>query len=465
MKPVLPIVLAKVPPITPFDITFGMWGGQNPGADPFGGSTRPEYLIIRDDQGIEGEIADRKAIIEKNLRGIADLNKKMVAKAIARGAKFPQSYRITGISFHDEDVFPADASDEQILEIIQWLKALLKELDLKVQCYTTNLFSHPAFRSGAFTSPLGGVRDAAMVKSFRGIKVAVELEAKNIIIWGGREGTEFYEQDIVLALHRFMINAKIVIDYAFSVGYKGTFTFEPKQWEPRFQLFAGSEGVFSALIRQYFADEKYRGRIGVNPELPQHVAMSGLSPVVAASNMLLLEDMISVLHYGGQPAGRMDADFAPGLGGNIFEDFHTFLLLHLHSDRWGKVIELDCRPCRTTTTFEGMLRFLEWSILFIRSIEDKVRIYVRDPVIGKIQAEQMASVSQAEIDLAEGGHVHLDPGSIARRLLENAQPLSAVAAIPTDSNEAHAYRTLQIVMGQQDSGISLFDDTPWAVAS
>ena len=55
---------------------------------------------------------------------------------------------------------------------------------------TTNLFGHPAFKDGAFTSNDRGVRRAAIGKAMRFIDTAAELDAEVYVFWGGREGTE-----------------------------------------------------------------------------------------------------------------------------------------------------------------------------------------------------------------------------------------------------------------------------------
>ena len=55
---------------------------------------------------------------------------------------------------------------------------------------TTNLFGHPAFKDGAFTSNDRGVRRAAIGKTMRAIDLGAELGAEVYVFWGGREGTE-----------------------------------------------------------------------------------------------------------------------------------------------------------------------------------------------------------------------------------------------------------------------------------
>ena len=55
---------------------------------------------------------------------------------------------------------------------------------------TTNLFSDPVFKDGAFTSNDSKVRAYALQKTMNAIDLGVEFGAKVYVFWGGREGTE-----------------------------------------------------------------------------------------------------------------------------------------------------------------------------------------------------------------------------------------------------------------------------------
>ena len=55
---------------------------------------------------------------------------------------------------------------------------------------TTNLFSDPAFKDGAFTSNDPAVRAFALQKTMSSMDLGAELGAKVYVFWGGREGAE-----------------------------------------------------------------------------------------------------------------------------------------------------------------------------------------------------------------------------------------------------------------------------------
>ena len=69
-------------------------------------------------------------------------------------------------------------------------KGALDETGLVVPMVTTNLFTHPVFKDGAFTSNDRSVRRYALRKVMRNLDLAAELGAKTYVFWGGREGAE-----------------------------------------------------------------------------------------------------------------------------------------------------------------------------------------------------------------------------------------------------------------------------------
>src|SRR3954467_7242957 len=132
--------------------TFGLWTVGNPGRDPFGGPTR--------------EPLDPVDSVHK----LAEI-----------GA--------WGVSLHDEDLVPWGTVPSERDKIVARFKAALEEPGLRVGMGTTNLFGHPAFKDGAFTSNDRGVRRAAIGKAMYLVQTAAELGAEVYVFWGGRGGT------------------------------------------------------------------------------------------------------------------------------------------------------------------------------------------------------------------------------------------------------------------------------------
>ena len=75
---------------------------------------------------------------------------------------------------------------------------------MTVPMMTTNLFTHPVFKDGGFTSNDRSVRRYALRKVARNIDLAAELGAETYVFWGGREGAEYDgAKDVRAALDRY----------------------------------------------------------------------------------------------------------------------------------------------------------------------------------------------------------------------------------------------------------------------
>ena len=75
---------------------------------------------------------------------------------------------------------------------------------MKVPMATTNLFSQPVFKEGAFTANDPQVRRFAIQKTCASIDMGAELGAEVFVMWGGREGVEAdAAKDIQVALERY----------------------------------------------------------------------------------------------------------------------------------------------------------------------------------------------------------------------------------------------------------------------
>jgi len=410
--------------IKPYDFSIGGWCLVSGGSDPFGDATRD-------------------LPIEVGLEGCAEA-------------------KIKYVSFHDRDLWDDDASEAKVTQVIGETLDLVKHYNLSVYNFTTNLFSNTCFRSGALSSPYPKVREAAIVKACRSMDIAAEMGAQNVIFWGGREGSDgAYEQDMGVGLRRYIEGIKTCVDYALEKGYDYKVTIETKVYEPRLlALFAGTGASASSAIQKFFPDPKYKGRILINPEYPQHVAMLGLDPVVELGQLLEEEMLAPFIHFGGQIPARMDCDLPPGVGSVLTADFMICNMLHERG--WDGIIEFDCRPIRTTTTPEGMRMFLKHSTLYWRMLEGKVKIYQSDPIIAKIKSDLDQTPSkelEAVVSAVQKGKGVV--GAV-ESLTKSFTSFEAISEINTDGIEAHIYRLIQILTGTHEEGAVLFNGTRWA---
>jgi len=178
-----------------------------------------------------------------------------------------------GVNFHDNDLVPFDASPAERDRIVRSFQAALRDTGMIVPMATTNLFSHPIFRDGAFTASDAAVRAFALQKTMRAIDLGVELGATTYVFWGGREGTETEAyRDGRDALKHFREAINFLSEYVRDQGYNLRFALEPKPNEPRADLYLPTVGHMLYFISTLDHPEM----VGINPEFA-HEQLPGLT--------------------------------------------------------------------------------------------------------------------------------------------------------------------------------------------
>ena len=264
--------------------TFGLWTVGNPGRDPFGEPTRAPLDPV------------------DSVHKLAEL-----------GA--------WGVSLHDNDLVPWGSSAAEEDRIVSRFRAALEETGLRIGMGTTNLFGHPAFKDGAFTSNDRGVRRAAIGKAMRAIDLSASLGAEVFVFWGGREGTEVGSaKDPRDALERYREAVNVLSEYVVEQGYDLPFAIEPKPNEPRGDIFLPTVGHALHFISMLDRPE----RVGVNPEVA-HETMAGLSFLHGVGQALWAGKLFHI-DLNGQRIGRYDQDFRFGAE-DLKEAFHLVRLL------------------------------------------------------------------------------------------------------------------------------------------
>ena len=216
--------------------TFGLWTVGSLGADPFGSAVRapktPAELVY-----LLGEVG---------------------------------AY---GVNFHDNDLIPIDATPNEAEAIKKAFRKALSDTGLVVPMATTNLFSAPIFKDGAFTSNDPQVRAYALQKTMKAIDLGVEFDAKIYVFWGGREGTETdSSKNPVDAIKRSREAMNFLCEYVLDQGYDLKFALEAKPNEPRGDIYNPTTGHMLAFIETLDHPEM----VGVNPEVA-HEHMSGIN--------------------------------------------------------------------------------------------------------------------------------------------------------------------------------------------
>ncbi len=320
--------------------SFGLWTVGNRGRDPFGEAVRPKL-----------ELADM-------LKGLADLG-------------------VYGVSYHDDDAMTAGASDSQRRAEFETFKALLDETGLVCSMATTNLFYHPIFKDGAFTSNDPSIRRYAIQKSLRNIDNAAELGAPVYVFWGGREGVETAaSKDTRDALARYAEALDFLAGYVKDKGYDIRFAIEPKPNEPRGDIFLPTVGHALGFISML----EHHEMVGLNPEVA-HETMSGLSFYQGVAQTLW-QDKLFHIDLNDQRIGRFDQDFRFGSEG--IKD-HFFLVRLLENSGYSGVKHFDAHAYRTEDT-EGVWDFARGCIRNYLALAAKAREFDTDPRVVKAMA-------------------------------------------------------------------------------
>jgi len=256
---------------TPQDkFTFGLWTVGNPGRDPFGESVRPRLDPITS-----------------------------VHRLAALGAY--------GVNFHDNDLVPIDATPAERDRIVGDFRRALESTGMKVPMATTNLFTEPVFKDGAFTSHDPQVRAYALQKTMRAMDLGVELGAQTYVFWGGREGAEVdAAKDSVEAIRRFRDAIDFLCEYALDQKYSLRFALEAKPNEPRGDIYFPTTAAYLAFIPTLAHPEM----VGVNPEFA-HEQMAGLNFVHAVAQAIEAGKLFHI-DLNDQKPGRFDQDLRFG---------------------------------------------------------------------------------------------------------------------------------------------------------
>ena len=373
--------------------TFGLWTVGNPGRDPFGGpvrATMPPTHIVR--------------------------------KLSECGAM--------GVNLHDEDLVPFGSNATTRDRIVGEFKSALEDSGMVVPMATTNLFSQPVFKDGAFTADDPRVRAYALRKSMDAIDLGAELGAKIYVFWGGREGSEAdAARDPRTAIARMREAMDFLCAYATEQGYGMRFALEAKPNEPRGDIYFPTTGHMLHFITTL----EHEAMVGVNPEVA-HETMAGLSMTHGVAQAMECGKLFHI-DLNGQKIGRYDQDLRFGS-----EDLkQAFLLVRLLEGtaggaRYDGPLHFDAHAYRTEDE-EGVWEFARgcmrtYKILAARAREFDADAEVRELIAEKRDAELepcMASYSapharvlrETAIDIDALGRVGLKRERLDQLLVEH----------------------------------------------
>jgi xylose isomerase len=348
---------------TPDDkFSFGLWTVGWEARDQFGDASRPHLDPI------------------ESVRRLADL-----------GA--------WGVTFHDDDLVPFGSTDAERERILSDFRSVLDETGIVVEMVTTNTFSHPIFKDGAFTSNNREVRRYGLRKVVRNVDLAAELGAQTFVMWGGREGAEYDGvKDQKAALDRYREGIDTVAGYIKEKGYDLKIAVEPKPNEPRGDILLPTVGHALAFI----AELEHGDIVGVNPEVG-HEQMAGLNYTSGIAQALWAEKLFHI-DLNGQRSIKYDQDLCFGHG-DLLSAFFTVDLIENGfvggGPRYDGPRHFDYKPSRTED-MDGVWASAAANMSTYLLLKERAAAYRADPdVQAAFEASKVLELSQPTLGEAE----------------------------------------------------------------
>jgi len=341
--------------------SFGLWTVGWRAGDPFGETTRPDLDPV---------------------------------ESIHKLAEFGA----WGFTFHDNDVFGFDADDTARRARIDAVKQAADETGLVIEMVTTNTFTHPVFKDGAFTYNDRSIRRFGLRKVLRNVDLAAELGAKNFVMWGGREGVEYDNSKDLHAAHaRYAEGIDAVAAYIKHHGYDMRICLEPKPNEPRGDIFLPTIGHALGLI----ATLDNSDIVGLNPEVG-HEQMATLNYTHGLA-LALYAGKLFHIDLNGQHGPKFDQDLVFGHG-DLLQAFFTVDLLENGFPNGGPRYEgarhFDYKPSRTEG-MKGVWDSAQANMQTYTQLAKKAAEYRADPEV--IEAQKYAGIFELAVPtMAEG---------------------------------------------------------------
>jgi len=321
--------------------TFGLWTVGSVGSDPFGSAVRNKLSPVE------------------------------LVQLLAEVGAY-------GVNLHDNDLVPFDATPAERDQIVRDFKKALAATGLVVPMATTNLFTHPVFKDGAFTANDPKVRKFALQKTMRAIDLGVELGSKVYVFWGGREGVETdASKNPATGLKRFREAMNFLCEYVIDQEYDLKFALEAKPNEPRGDLYLPTSGAMLGFI----ATLEHSEMVGLNPEMA-HEHMAGLNFLHAVAQAWEAGKLFHI-DLNDQNYVRFDQDWRFG-SQSLKQSF--FLVKFLEDVGYTGSRHFDAHAYRTED-YQGVKDFARGCMRSYLILKEKATRFNADPEIQALLAE------------------------------------------------------------------------------
>ncbi len=324
-----------------------------------------------------------------------------------------------GVSFHDNDIFPFDATDKDRADILKKFKVAADRAGVVIEMVTTNTFTHPVFKDGGLTNNDRLIRRFGLRKILRNVDLAAEMGATTFVMWGGREGAEYDgSKDLNAAFERYKEGLDTIAGYIKEQGYDLRIGLEPKPNEPRGDIFLPTIGHALALIAQLDNGDV----VGLNPETG-HEQMAGLNYTHGLAQALNAKKLFHI-DLNGQSGIKYDQDKVFGHGDLLSAFFTVDLLVNGFpggGPRYEGPIHFDYKPSRTEG-MEGVWESARANMEMFSRLAEKAKAFRSDPYTQELlKKASVSELSEPTLNPGESlrdfidARAEIDPEEAAQR--------------------------------------------------
>lgn len=227
-------------------------------------------------------------------------------------------------------------------------KQVAKETGIKLITVIPNLFYDKMFEFGSLSNPNKKVRDYAIDRTVKSLKMNKELDTHFMVVWPGIDGYENpFGTDFFGMWERFETGLAQAMDEVPGVRV----AIEPKPYEPRGNnIYRNTaNGILAArMIEGRLKSEENRklleqghAMVALNPEVG-HVLM-GHEELAYAFASILREGRLAHTHWNSQPLGNYDQDLNVGVL-SLDQLYAALFVLKMH--RYEEYFGIDINPER-----------------------------------------------------------------------------------------------------------------------
>jgi xylose isomerase len=217
-------------------------------------------------------------------------------------------------SFRIEAHYPNEINEDNVDKY----KQVEKETGIKAITVIPNLFFDKIFEFGSLSNPIKEVRDLAIDRTIKALKMNKELDTHFMVVWPGIDGYENpFGTDFYGMWERFETGLAQAMDEVPGVRV----AIEPKPYEPRGNnIYRNTaNGILMARnVEKLLKSNENRklleqghAMVGLNPEVG-HVLM-GHEELAYAFASILRECRLAHTHWNSQPLGNYDQDLNVGV--------------------------------------------------------------------------------------------------------------------------------------------------------